>query len=242
MAGGCRRLHCRYERKTARFLAFDAVAASARQTAHQFFRIPLQRAVLRTTMAVMERQPGQIIDCGDFVLRRWRGQSDFAPAFKLIEESLDHLRPWEPWVARHSEKGTRDFLAKSESKWASGEVYDYAIAKDGILIGMCQSYHGSEPQGWRMGYWLHPAATGRGIATRATAALVTEMFTLPDVEYLEIAHDLANTSSAAIPRRLGFTEVLREPATPPAAPSGSGINVVWRLNRPTPPVFDAPCP
>lgn len=182
-------------------------------------------------MTVMAR-PRQIIGCGDFVLRRWRGQSDFAPAFKLIEESVDHLRPWELWVARHSEENTRDFLAKSESKWASGDVYNYAIAKDGSLIGMCQTYRGAEPQGWGMGYWLHPAATGRGIATRATAAMVTEMFTLPDVEYLEISHDLANTSSAAVPRRLGFTEVRRGQATPPAAPSGSGIDVVWRLYRP----------
>jgi hypothetical protein len=68
------------------------------------------------------------------------------------------------------------------------------------------------------------------------------MFTLPDVEYLEIAHDLSNTSSAAVPRRLGFTEVLREQVTPPTAPSGSGIDVVWRLNRPTPPVNGTPCP
>ena len=93
-----------------------------------------------------------------------------------------------------------------------------------------------------MGYWLHPAVSGRGIATRAAAALVTEMFALPDVEYLEIAHDLANTSSGAIPRRLGFTEVRREPVTPPAAPSASGIDVVWRLDRPTPPVNGAPAP
>ena len=191
-------------------------------------------------MAVMER-PRKIIECGDFVLRSWRGQSDFAPAFKLIEESLDHLRPWESWVAHHSAKSTREFLATSESKWTSGDVYNYAIAKNGTLIGMCQTYRGAEPQGWRMGYWLHLAATGQGIATRAPAALVTEMFTLPDVEYLEIAHDLSNTSSAAIPRRLGFTEVLREQGTPPAVPSGSGIVMVWRLNRPTP-LVDTPCP
>ncbi|MEU8825193.1 GNAT family N-acetyltransferase [Streptomyces sp. NPDC048636] len=177
------------------------------------------------------RRPSQIIECGDFVLRRWQARSDFAPALKLIEESLDHLRPWEPWVARHSEEHTRDLLANSESKWESGEVYNYAIAKGGTLIGMCQASPGAEPQGWRLGYWLHPAATGQGIATRATAALVTEMFTLPDVAHLEIAHDLANTSSGAIPRRLGFTEVRRTRATAPAAPSGSGIEVVWRLNR-----------
>ncbi|NJP82237.1 GNAT family N-acetyltransferase [Streptomyces sp. AA8] len=192
-------------------------------------------------MAVMER-PRQIIECGDFVLRRWRGLSDFAPALTLIEESLDHLRPWEPWVASHSEESTRDFLTKAESKWASGDVYNYAIDEDGTLLGMCQTYRGAEPQGRRMGYWLHPAATGQGIATRATAALATEMFTLPDVEYLEIAHDLANTSSAAVPRRLGFTEVLRERATPPVAPSGSGIEVVWRLNRPAPAPMPAPMP
>ncbi|MEU6011848.1 GNAT family N-acetyltransferase [Streptomyces sp. NPDC047453] len=190
-------------------------------------------------MAVMDR-PRQIIECGDFVLRRWRGQSDFAQAFKLIEESLDHLRPWMPWIAQHSETRTRDFLAKSESKWASGDIYNYAVIKDGTPIGMCQTYRGPEPQGWRMGYWLHPAAAGQGIATRATAALVTEMFALPDVEYLEITHDLANTSSGAIPRRLGFTEVGREQPTPPAAPSGCGIDVVWRLNRPTPPINGAP--
>ncbi|MFE7212669.1 GNAT family N-acetyltransferase [Streptomyces sp. NPDC057611] len=93
-----------------------------------------------------------------------------------------------------------------------------------------------------MGYWLHPAAAGQGIATRATAALVTEMFALPDVEYLEITHDLANTSSGAIPRRLGFTEVGSEQPTPPAAPSGCGIDVVWRLNRPTPHINGTPAP
>ncbi|MEU9247850.1 GNAT family N-acetyltransferase [Streptomyces sp. NPDC048385] len=186
--------------------------------------------------------PSQIIECGDVALRRWRGQSDFAAAFKLIEDSLGHLRPWMPWIACHSETSTREFLAKSESKWASGDAYNYAITKDGTLIGMCSAYRGAEPRGWSMGYWLHPAATGQGIATRATAAMVTEMFALPDVEYLEVAHDLANTSSGAIPRRLGFTEVRREQVTPPAAPSDSGIDVVWRLNRPTPPINSSPVP
>ncbi|MEV3987611.1 GNAT family N-acetyltransferase [Streptomyces sp. NPDC049837] len=179
----------------------------------------------------MER-PSGIIECGDFALRRWRARDDFAAALTLIEESVDHLRPWMPWVARHGESSTRDFLAKSESKWASGEAYNYAITKDGTPIGMCQTYRVTEPRGWRLGYWLHPAATGQGIATRATAAMVAEMFALPDVEYLEITHDMANISSGAIPRRLGFSEVRRERAAPPAAPSGSGIEVVWRLNRP----------
>ncbi|MFC9757299.1 GNAT family N-acetyltransferase [Streptomyces sp. NPDC056921] len=182
----------------------------------------------------MER-PKQIIECGDFALRRWCGQSDFDLAFKLVEESLDHLRPWMPWVAHHSEEKTRDFLAESDAKWDSGDAYNFAITRNGGLIGMCSVYRGAEPEGWYMGYWLHPAVTGQGIATRATTAMVAQVFALPDVAYLEIAHDLANTSSGAIPRRLGFTEVRREQVTPPAAPSDSGIDVIWRLERPTPP-------
>ncbi|MEV0261543.1 GNAT family N-acetyltransferase [Streptomyces sp. NPDC050617] len=180
-------------------------------------------------------RPSQLIECGDFVLRRWRGQEDFAPAFQLIEESLEHLLPWEPWAAGHSEESTRTLLANSESKWATGEVFNYAITQDGVPIGMCQSYRAPEPRGRCLGYWLHPAATGRGIATKAAAALVTEMFALPDVEYLEITHDSANASSAAIPRRLGFTETHREPAAQPAPPAGSGINVTWRLDCPARP-------
>lgn len=192
-------------------------------------------------MAVMDR-PSQIIPCGDFLLRRLRGQRDFAQVFRLTEESLDHLRPWMPWVAPHSGKSTRDLLAKAETKWARGEVYTYGVVRDGTFIGMCQSYRGPVPGGWRMGYWLHPAAVGQGTATRATAGLVAEMFALPDVEYLEITHDLANTASAAVPRRLGFTEVRRERAAPPVVPSGSGVEVVWRLDRPTPPAHGAPAP
>ncbi|MFC0598252.1 GNAT family N-acetyltransferase [Streptomyces palmae] len=188
----------------------------------------------------MER-PSETIECGDFALRRWREQRDFGSVFRLIEESADHLRPWMPWVDGHSEESTRDFLAKSEAKWARGEVYNYAVAKDGTPIGMCQAYR-ARPGVWRMGYWLHPAATGQGIASRATAALAAEMFTLPDVEYLEISHDPANISSGAVARRSGFTEVRREEAAPPAAPSGSGVDVVWRLDRPAPSANGTPAP
>ncbi|OPC85083.1 GNAT family N-acetyltransferase [Embleya scabrispora] len=182
-------------------------------------------------MAVMA-QPRQIIECGDFVLRRWRARDDFAAAFTLIDESVDHLRPWEHWVTRHSEEYTRKLLERFETGWANGDVYNYAIVRDGTPVGMCQTYRAPEPQGRRLGYWLHPAATGKGIATRATAALVEETFRLPESEYVEITHDVANTASEAIPRRLGFTEIRREPGTPPVAPSGTGIDVVWRLDRP----------
>ncbi|WP_406730150.1 GNAT family N-acetyltransferase [Streptomyces sp. NBC_01794] len=121
----------------------------------------------------MER-PLQTIDCGDFALRRWQAENDFEPLFRLIEESLDHLAPWMPWVARHSREATRTFLAGCDPKWQSGEAYNYAITRQGTLIGSCTMRRAIKPQGLVMGYWLHPGATGQGIATRATAATASE--------------------------------------------------------------------
>jgi ribosomal-protein-serine acetyltransferase len=67
------------------------------------------------------------------------------------------------------------------------------------------------PGGLEIGYWLHAASTGRGLATAAVAALVGQAFALPDIERVEIVHDQANIASGAIPRRLGFTEIQRAP-------------------------------
>jgi ribosomal-protein-serine acetyltransferase len=189
-------------------------------------------------MAAMKR-PQQTIDRGDFALRRWRADSDFEPLFRMIEESLDHLRPWLPWVARHCAEATRTFLAGCGPKWQNGEAYNYAISGDSTLVGSCSMYRvgnryrADNPRGLIIGYWLHPAATGRGIATRAAAVMAAEAFAMPDVEYVEIVHDVANTASGAIPRRLGFTEVRREQVVPPAAPSDRGVDMVWRLTRTT---------
>ncbi|NWF25572.1 GNAT family N-acetyltransferase [Streptomyces sp. PKU-EA00015] len=182
-------------------------------------------------------QPSETIDCQDFALRRWRAESDFDALFRMIEESLDHLRPWMPWVARHGRQHTREFLADCDPKWQSGDAYNYAITANDALVGSISLYRADEPQGRFMGYWLHPAAVGRGIATRAAAAVVSEAFaSLPDVAYVDIVHDLANAASGAVPRRLGFTEVRREQVSPPVAPGDSGTDVIWRLNRPGSPL------
>ncbi|MFF5702931.1 GNAT family N-acetyltransferase [Streptomyces sp. NPDC012794] len=171
-------------------------------------------------------QPKDTIDCEGFVLRRWR-ESDFDALLRLSEESLDHLSPWMPWASSHTPQHTRDFLAGCDPNWRSGEAYNYAITVNGRPVGSLSLYLADEPQGRAVGYWLHPAATGRGMATRAAAAAVREAFALPGVEYVEIAHDPANSASAAVPKRLGFT-----------LSSQDATDVIWRLH--TPPAADWP--
>jgi RimJ/RimL family protein N-acetyltransferase len=173
--------------------------------------------------------PKPVVDCEDLVLRRWRPREDFQVLFQLIEESLDHLRPWMPWVTGHSLRATADFLDRCEPEGKTGQAYHYAISHEGKLVGSCSLFRISDARGREMGCWLHPAATGRGLATRAAAAMSEEAFTLPGVEFVQIVHDLANSASEAVPRRLGFTQVGYKPGEQPLAPSESGMDTVWRL-------------
>jgi ribosomal-protein-serine acetyltransferase len=174
-------------------------------------------------------RPAETLTSGRVRLRRWRtGDADLA--YRVVTESLDHLRPWMPWAADYDHDQAVRFTSGSEQDWASGVAYQYAITIDDAVIGSIGLMRRIGPGGLEIGYWLHPAWTGRGVVTAAAAALVREAFMLPDVDRVEIIHDQANTRSGGVPRRLGFTEVQRR-TREPAAPGESGVEVVWRLTR-----------
>ncbi|MFI0819073.1 GNAT family N-acetyltransferase [Streptomyces sp. NPDC021098] len=178
-------------------------------------------------------QPAEILRNGQVELRRWRA-TDLDPLHRAIEESLDHLMPWMPWAAVQERQQTAAYLERSEREWDSGEVYGYAITTEDTVVGSCGLARRIGPGGLDIGYWLHPAWTGHGLATLAVEALVRQGFALPGIDRLEIVHDEANLPSAAIPRRLGFTEVARHQVPGgPTAPGEVGIDVIWRMHKPT---------
>jgi RimJ/RimL family protein N-acetyltransferase len=176
-------------------------------------------------------QPSETLTNAQVRLRRWRAD-DADVVYRVVTESLDHLRPWMPWATGFDHDEAVRFTEQSEQDWASGKAYEYAITTGGAVVGGCGLIRRIGPGGLEIGYWLHPAYTGRGLVTAAVAALAREAFSLPEVDRVEIIHDQANTRSAGVPRRLGFTEVERRGRRPlPAAPAESGIEVVWRLTR-----------
>lgn len=68
------------------------------------------------------------------------------------------------------------------------------------------------------------------IASAAVRCLVVGAFPMPDVECVEVHHDVANIASGRIPERLGFSFV-EERADEPVAPAEVGVERVWRRNR-----------
>ena len=188
-------------------------------------------------------RPNELIEHAPVTLRRYRAE-DADALFQAVTESLDHLRPWLPWAADYSRESAEEFLAGSVKDWDEGTAYNYAILiaipggsalagralADRALAGGIGLMTRCGPGGLEIGYWVHRAHTGRGLATAATAALVRQAFGLPGVDWVEIVHDELNVASGQIPRKLGFAEAGRRPLDPPP-PSGTGTGVVWRLTR-----------
>ncbi|MEU6130244.1 GNAT family N-acetyltransferase [Saccharopolyspora sp. NPDC047091] len=165
-------------------------------------------------------------------LRRWRLE-DAGTALRVVTESLRHLGPWMPWATPgYGMKEATDFVGKADREWVDGKAYTYAVLDPvGRVIGSAGLMDRIGPGGLEIGYWLHPDFEGRGIARRATLALVDEAFRL-GAGHVEIWHDEANERSGAIPKALGFVEVGRSPAAPEqVCPAGTGVLVVWRLAR-----------
>jgi ribosomal-protein-serine acetyltransferase len=185
--------------------------------------IPAQEKIPR-----ME-QPAETLSFEKVELRRWQ-VADADTVNRVVTEAQDHLLPWMPWAAEHDMEASIGYVTSCEQEWAEGQAYNYAITVDGTVVGSCGLMRRIAPGGLEIGYWVHPAWTGRGLATMAVTALIRQAFKLPGVELVEIHHDEANEPSGAVARRLGFTEVGRGPVPDgPAAPGEVGVEVIWRL-------------
>ncbi|GLZ37300.1 GNAT family N-acetyltransferase [Actinokineospora sp. NBRC 105648] len=177
-------------------------------------------------------RPSPVLTCPPVVLRRWT-PDDLAEQYRLVVESLEHLKPWMAWaLGEYTLDIARERILDMGRAWESEAEYSYAITVDGRPVGGCGLMSRIGPGGLELGYWLHPNAVGGGAATAAAAALVEAAFSLPEIDRVEIVHDTANTRSAAIPRRLGFREVARvSPPQEPLTSAENGVDVRWRLTR-----------
>lgn len=163
------------------------------------------------------------------ILRRW-APSDLEAMERAVAESLDHLRPWMPWAAneplsREARAGLLDTFAR---QWETGEAFGYALLLDDVVVGGFGLEARIGEGGLEIGYWIHVAWTGRGLATLATRALTDAALALPGVDRVEIHHDKANTASRRIPEKLGYVLVAEVPDEV-AAPAESGIECQWRV-------------
>jgi ribosomal-protein-serine acetyltransferase len=178
----------------------------------------------------MDRPPEQLTHAA-VTLRRWRAD-DAELSFRLIRESLDHLAPWMPWATPdYSLAESLDYVSGCEVSWAEGTAFQYLVLAGGNPAGSAGLMARIGPGGLEIGYWVHPAFTGRGVATSAAAALTEAGLALPGIDRIEIVHDARNIASQRVPEKLGYAHVenrLDKQVVPVSEP---GDTKVWRITR-----------
>lgn len=135
--------------------------------------------------------------------------SDAPLLAESVTESVEHLRPWMPWAYSEPEPIEEKFqrLKRSRGLFDLGQDFAYGIFNrdETKLLGSTGLHTRLGDHELEIGYWIHKDYIHQGLVTESTAALVKVSFEILRVRRIEIHMDPANTASAAIPRRLGFT-------------------------------------
>lgn len=142
------------------------------------------------------------------VVRCW-DPSDASLLKEAIDSSLEHLRPWMPWVADEPQDLSKkvELLRTFRGEFDLGRDFVYGIfdRDETVVLGGTGLHRRVGDGALEIGYWIRADRVGRGLATEVTAALTRVAFELHHVNRVEIRCDPVNHRSAAIPRKLGYT-------------------------------------
>ena len=180
----------------------------------------------------MEPLP-ELVEHDGLVLRRWT-EADAETVEQIVTANIEHLRPYMPWIADEPlpiEK-RRELERDWEDKWLAGGDVILGIYEDDVAVGGTGLHRRIGPGGLEIGYWVHVDHLGKGIARRASEGLTSMAFTLPDIDRVEIRHDISNAYSRNVPTSLGFTLIGKDaPNRDTRAPAETGVDLVWRVTR-----------
>ncbi len=143
-------------------------------------------------------------DLGDDFFLALRTTATDAAMHRLIERNLDRLRPWEPWAQNEqTEADTAAFTRLQLDLFSRGAAVPALVLQGDDPIGAASlkldSYLGTS----ELGYWIDRDWEGRGIMTRACAALIEHAIGA-GMRRIEIRTASFNERSCRLAVRLGF--------------------------------------
>ena len=143
------------------------------------------------------RTLNQPIITGDVTLRPWRlADRDFiAEAFADPE-----IMRWHSFTHRAPDEWLRERIAA----WSGGERAEWAVEFDGQLAGRINLHLiDVDDRTCAVGYFVHPAWRGRGVASASLRAL-TRWTLRQGMHRIALEHAVANHASCAVASRCGY--------------------------------------
>lgn len=143
---------------------------------------------------------------GDSALLRPVEEADVDELDALVDANREYLARWMPWASAQTRESTREFIRTAISQLEADDGFQSVLVVDGRLTGTF-GFHNIDWVHRRttIGYWIAAAAQGRGLATRAVAALIGHAFAAWDLHRVEIRAAVDNDRSRALCERLGMT-------------------------------------
>ncbi|MEX2275063.1 MAG: GNAT family protein [Actinomycetota bacterium] len=157
----------------------------------------------------MQHEPGAPVVAvdGSTELRAPRDE-DAGPLFELIDADRERLAAWLPWVDLTREvEHELAFLQRSRLEASEGRSLALVLWHRNRPVGS-MGFGRFEPLDrlGEIGYWIAASHEGRGLVTRAVAALTTYGFQTLGLHRTEILVAVDNLRSRAVPERLGFAQ------------------------------------
>jgi RimJ/RimL family protein N-acetyltransferase len=122
------------------------------------------------------------------------------------------------------EGSAAETLELNRARWAAGSPTFAICEDDGSCVGHVWANRAKEePGAAAIGYWLLPAARGRGVATRAVRLLCEWLVAERGLRTLRLFTDPANVASQRVAERSGFTRIGVEPGR-----GASRVRFEWR--------------
>ncbi|MFF8770473.1 GNAT family N-acetyltransferase [Kitasatospora sp. NPDC015120] len=149
------------------------------------------------------------LDLGDFALRPWGPGLEVrgGAVARLTEAAADpEIALWNPLRASDLVQAQAS-IDRWAAGWENGSLGYFAIldAADADLLGTIALRWTDRADGLAMvGYWLLPAARGRGVVTRATRTITRWGFDTAGARRIELAHAVGNPASCRVAERCGF--------------------------------------
>lgn len=141
------------------------------------------------------------------ILRCWH-PTDANLLQRVINDNLEHLRPWMDWAQQEPEslEMKTERLRHFRDDFLSRREFVYGIfAPDGLRIIGGTGLHTRESKDAReIGYWIGRTHANQGLATESAGALTRVAFEVNRLERLEIRCDPRNRASARVAEKLGY--------------------------------------
>jgi ribosomal-protein-serine acetyltransferase len=153
------------------------------------------------------------LQLGDGLELHGTTEADAEEAFAVVDAERDRLREWLPWVDATTDLVIEsEYLRGIEHSNAVGTGLHATVRVDGRFCGFVGFRISDTRCTAEIGYWLAAGCAGRGVMTRAVAAMFDLGFRHLGMHRLELLAATGNTRSRAIAERLGmaFEGVRRE--------------------------------